>query len=319
MSIIALLSRSDGSDEAIDLADRSPSDLGDDELLWIDLVGAERADLDLVQRAVDPGDEAIEALTSEIGELRVRVLAGGATEVVAAPPARGDDEGLEPVRAVLGSGWVVTQHDGPSSSLDSYRERIQDGREVGRLTSVEFVTAILDWYVDGFFHAAEEAERAVDRLDHEALVGDTDILSALVRARRSVARLRRVLVLNREVVAELARPDFVARLSDEEVRALHQVAGRLDRAGEAIGHVREMLVGTFDIHMTRTAQRTNDIMRVLTWASVILLPAVVVAGIMGMNFKVPLFDDPNLFFVVVGAMLVTAVGTLLVARWRGWL
>jgi magnesium transporter len=71
--------------------------------------------------------------------------------------------------------------------------------------------------------------------------------------------------------------------------------------------------------MTRTAQRTNDIMRVLTWTSVILLPAVVVAGIMGMNFKVGLFDRTELFWVVIGFMVVMATTTLLVARWRNWL
>ena len=70
-----------------------------------------------------------------------------------------------------------------------------------------------------------------------------------------------------------------------------------------------MLIGTFDVHMTRTAQRTNDIVRVLTWTSVILLPAVVLAGIMGMNFKVPLFDQTR---AVLGrhrsSMLAMAVG-----------
>ena len=80
-----------------------------------------------------------------------------------------------------------------------------------------------------------------------------------------------------------------------------------------------MLIGTFDVHMTRTAQRTNDIMRVLTWTSVILLPAVVVAGIMGMNFQVGIFDRAELFWVVIGFMVATAVVTLLIARWRGWL
>ncbi len=80
-----------------------------------------------------------------------------------------------------------------------------------------------------------------------------------------------------------------------------------------------MLIGTFDVHMTRTAQRTNDIVRVLTWASVILLPAVVVAGIMGMNFKVGIFDNPTFFWVVIGLMVIMAATTLLVARWRRWL
>jgi Mg2+ and Co2+ transporter CorA len=80
-----------------------------------------------------------------------------------------------------------------------------------------------------------------------------------------------------------------------------------------------MLIGTFDVHMTRTAQRTNDTMRVLTLASVVLLPSIVLAGVMGMNFRVGLFDNPNLFWVVVGLMAAMAVVTIGFARWRRWL
>jgi Mg2+ and Co2+ transporter CorA len=71
--------------------------------------------------------------------------------------------------------------------------------------------------------------------------------------------------------------------------------------------------------MTRTAQRTNDIMRILTWASVTLLPAGVLAGVMGMNFQAGFFERPGGFWVVVAAMVVMVGATLLVARRRGWL
>jgi Mg2+ and Co2+ transporter CorA len=60
-------------------------------------------------------------------------------------------------------------------------------------------------------------------------------------------------------------------------------------------------------------------MRVLTIASVILLPAVVIAGVMGMNFKAPIFDNPNMFYVVIGLMVALAAGTLIFARSRHWL
>jgi Mg2+ and Co2+ transporter CorA len=40
---------------------------------------------------------------------------------------------------------------------------------------------------------------------------------------------------------------------------------------------------------------------------------------MGMNFRVGFFDDPNMFWVVIGIMAVLAVGTVLAVRWRGWL
>ena len=51
----------------------------------------------------------------------------------------------------------------------------------------------------------------------------------------------------------------------------------------------------------------------------ILLPSVVLAGVMGMNFKVGLFEEPSLFWVVIGIMFAMAAATLGVARWRGWL
>jgi Mg2+ and Co2+ transporter CorA len=52
---------------------------------------------------------------------------------------------------------------------------------------------------------------------------------------------------------------------------------------------------------------------------VVLLPAVVIAGVMGMNFKVGFFDNPDSFWVVVGVMVVLAVTTIILARWRRWL
>jgi Mg2+ and Co2+ transporter CorA len=40
---------------------------------------------------------------------------------------------------------------------------------------------------------------------------------------------------------------------------------------------------------------------------------------MGMNFQVEIFKQTQLFWVVIGFMIATAVVTLLIARWRGWL
>jgi hypothetical protein len=51
--------------------------------------------------------------------------------------------------------------------------------------------------------------------------------------------------------------------------------------------VREMVMGSFELVTTQTAQRTNDIMKRLTLISAVLLPAVVLAGVFGMNFHPP--------------------------------
>ena len=68
-----------------------------------------------------------------------------------------------------------------------------------------------------------------------------------------------------------------------------------------------------------SGQWTNDIMKLLTLATVILLPASVLAGIMGMNFKVGFFDAVWMFWAVIGAMLGIAVLVLSVARSQRWI
>jgi Mg2+ and Co2+ transporter CorA len=53
---------------------------------------------------------------------------------------------------------------------------------------------------------------------------------------------------------------------------------------------------------------------------VLLLPAVVIAGFMGMNEKTPFSqDDPRVFWIVVALIIVLALGTLIVLRLRRWL
>ena len=71
--------------------------------------------------------------------------------------------------------------------------------------------------------------------------------------------------------------------------------------------------------MSRVSQRANDVMRTLTLLSAVLLPAVVLAGIMGMNFKVDFFENATNFWLVVVGMATMALVILGVARWRGWL
>jgi magnesium transporter len=315
----ALLFHADGADTDIDPADIASRRVKSDELLWVDLQSADPTELGTIKAALKLTDDSASVL-AEIPPKPRAIVHDDGVEVATLAPNTDPDANPVPLQILLGDGWVVTHHDADIPFLAEHREAIQDRREVGRLTPVEFLVSLLDWHVDAFFHVAEQLENEVDDLDDAALGAErNDILSRLVAMRRRIARARRVIVAHREIAAELSRPDFLPESASHGAEALTAVAIRLERAGEAVANAREMLIGTFDVHMTRTAQRTNDTMRILTLASVILLPSVVLAGIMGMNFKVWLFEDPNLFWVVIGIMLAMAAATLGISRWRRWL
>jgi magnesium transporter len=319
MSVRTLLSRSDGSDLAPDLANWCPDKIRDGELLWIDVQAPTDRERTLVASALSLDTETLEALTNGAATPDGRVLSNGM--MVTLHTLRDElTESPRVLHILVGQGWSVTWHPEPIAFLDEHYERVQDQREVGRLSPVLLLVAMLDWHLDTFFAAAEELEREVDELDEGALRGDDkDILERLVAMRRRIARVRRLLSNHRDMYSEVTRPDFMTDLESREADALGALTHRLERATEAIGNAREMLIGTFDVHMTRTAQRTNDIMRLLTWVSVTLLPAGVVAGVMGMNFQVGLFEHSSLFWLIIASMILFALTTLLVVRRRGWL
>jgi Mg2+ and Co2+ transporter CorA len=189
----------------------------------------------------------------------------------------------------------------------------------GRLDAGTFAGLLMDGVIDGYFAEVEEIEKAIDVLDERALA-DRDLeplLDELVVVRGRIATLRRTIAPHREVFAALARPAEDAQRSPIGW-PWPGLPARLERALDAVEHAREQLVGTFDLVTTRTGEHTNDVMRVLTVISAVLLPSVVIAGVMGMNFKAPLFDDPGNFPVVIAAMLGLAVLILGFARWRRW-
>ena len=80
------------------------------------------------------------------------------------------------------------------------------------------------------------------------------------------------------------------------------------------GQAKELVEG-----VCTACHRTNEIVKVLTLASVIFLPGALLAGIMGMNFKPGLFTHPSLFWFTIAVILSIAITTLGVARVRHWI
>ena len=116
----------------------------------------------------------------------------------------------------------------------------------------------------------------------------------------------------------LTHPELEALGSDGSGERFQSLLGRFETTVQEARDARESIVGSFDVLIARTGHRTNDIMKVLTLASVTLLPGAVIAGVMGMNFKVGLFQMTWVFYVVLAVMVAVALFTVGVAKLRGW-
>jgi Mg2+ and Co2+ transporter CorA len=181
---------------------------------------------------------------------------------------------------------------------------------------------LLTAVVTGYQQAVDAIEADVDDLDARALRaarGDDRVLSDLVGLRRRIAELRRLLADQRETYAMLDGAETLRSMGEHTSPDLEAVTGRYEAALASVEDARDLLLGSFDVFMTRTAQRTNDSMKILTLATVILLPGSLIAGLLGMNLDIPLTKGVGSFWMVVLLVAAMAVTILVVARARRWI
>jgi magnesium transporter len=85
---------------------------------------------------------------------------------------------------------------------------------------------------------------------------------------------------------------------------------------EDYGELIEGLSQTFD---SMQANRTNEIIKILTLISSILLPLTFLTGLYGMNVNLPLQEDPRSFWVVIGVMLIIVSLMYLLFKRKKWM
>ena len=293
------------------------------QLLWVDIEGtAGETQLARIRERFEL-DDATESALGEGEPGRPHVALHGRyfhVRLVAAPdPRRRDVTWLD---VVTGSNVVITRHATPLELLEALDERISADATIGELDASDFVASLLDAVVTTYFAAVDTIEDAVDVIDAKALGQERfgELFGELIDIRRRVGRLRRLLARHRELFAVLGRGDFARGTGSGDPAAFQAVAARFESALTSVEETRELVLGSFEVLMTRTSQRTNDVMRVLTVATVLALPATLLAGFLGMNVMTPLPQDaPWGFWAVLALILVIEGAMLLAARARHWL
>jgi Mg2+ and Co2+ transporter CorA len=312
----------DGPDRHESIADLDMQAVTPRQLVWADLVDPTQDELDAVAERFGLPVETVRWLALEDDQPRAalhrRYLR---LRAITVEPSR-DGPLRRPLGIVAGWRFVLTVHREPLDLLGQLDAWLAVDAIVGQLDSAMFVAAILNSVVTGYFAATDSLEDHIDAVDEELLGGaPSDVaLDRLVGLRHQATELRRAVTAHREVFGSLAWADFEAIAETHAAGRFQLVADRFDRAVDAIENARDQVVGAFDIHLARTAQRTNDIVKILTIVSAVLLPGSLFAALLSMNVATPLPpDDVRIFWAIVGAFAVFTTIVLALARRVSWL
>jgi len=222
----------------------------------------------------------------------------------------------------LGATYLVTYHEDPLPAIEEVRKRAVEVGHVMHRGPDRVLGDVLDELADGFVGSMESLDASVDTLEDRLFKHASRVaLRETFRMKKDVLHLRRVVSPQREVLHRLSRGEFTL-VSADDSHVFRDVHDRIARTSEMLETFRDVLSTAMEVYLTVVSNRTNEIVKVLTIVSIILMSASLLTGIYGMNIPLPLQDakHPRAAFAVILALMgVIATGLLLLFRNRKWI
>lgn len=222
----------------------------------------------------------------------------------------------------LGKNYVVTYHHEKFRSVDAVKRQIRSTPYICSRGADYLLHQILDQIVDLYIPVVDDFDNAINELEERIFRmknADNSILEEIMDFKRSVNRLLRISSKQLNVLYRLSHGEFP--LINQNILPFYRdVYDHLQRVSDLAENYRDLVGGLLDVHFSITANKTNDVMKIMTIISTIMLPLSVIAGIYGMNFEnMPELRTKNGYFFTLGLMLFVAIG-LLIYFWRkGWI
>jgi magnesium transporter len=175
---------------------------------------------------------------------------------------------------------------------------------------------VLDDLFDYCFPILDKIGHKLDRVEDDLEEGRfEEIVRDISRVKQEIISYRKIVKPQRPTLRVLERhverflPEDLELYFDDLVDASERIWDLLDNYKEVV----EALEATNE---SAISHRQNDVLRVLTIFSVLLLPLTLIASIFGMNVDFPGFGTAAAFWVIVGAMVGVLAALLAFFRWR---
>ncbi len=180
---------------------------------------------------------------------------------------------------------------------------------------------IVDDSFDYCFPMLRKIGNKLDALEGDIFEGRSEeIVRDISNAKQEIINFRKVIRPQRTVLGDLEKTKgkFLAPEIDLEIY-FDDIVDAHERIWDMLENYKEVVEALEESNESVISHRVNEILRVLTAFSVVVLPLTLIASIWGMNVGVPGEGDTEDFYVVVGAMVVVMVAMITFFRRRGWL
>jgi magnesium transporter len=214
--------------------------------------------------------------------------------------------------------FFIVIADTDRSEVAAALHRAEEERDTA--TPSRLLYLVFDSIVDSYFPAVDAIDDEIDALEDRVVTPRRELLSDIFAVKRQLVDMRRLLVNTRDAGMHLQRsatlPTEGRPVDPEQQLYLRDLYDHIMRLLDMVETQRDLLNNALDIYLSSIANRTNEVMKVLTILSTVALPALVIASIYGMNIKgLPFVNSAYALWFVAGLTLLLTGGLLVMLRW----
>ena len=215
----------------------------------------------------------------------------------------------------LGRDFLISVRSADAAVTEIVRAR---GAEEGvdRLDRLFYM--IVDQVVDGYQPVLDKLADEISEIEDVVLDRpDPETLARIFTLKRKLVEFRRVAGGMREVVNSLIRREN-GIVGDDLDPYFRDIYDHVIRTVDLIETYRDLLSGSLDIYLSAVANRTNEVMKVLTIWGTVALPLVIITGFFGMNLRLPWVNSPYGTDYAVALMVISTIAVLVYFKMKHW-
>jgi len=232
------------------------------------------------------------------------------------------DLDVENLSLILTKNVLISFQEKPGDVFDPIRERIRVHKRRIRRSGPDYLLfALLDTVVDNYIYVIGSLGLKIEDLE-DGLLEDPakSVIEEIYAYKRELNQLRKNIIPAKEMIVNLSKVE--SEFIDDDRKEVHfkELVDNISQATDSTNSFREILSDQLTIYHTTISSKLNDTMRFLTVFSVIFIPLTFIAGIYGTNFEViPELHFEYGYYMMLGAMVVVAVGMLIYFKRNKWL
>src|SRR3954464_1314030 len=223
----------------------------------------------------------------------------------------------------VGPDFLITLPNVPLQPVEYLFERCRSSEqareELFSKGSGYLLYKVVDSAFDYCFPMLRKMGNKLDRLEEDIFEGRSqEVVRDISNVKQEIINFRKIIRPERPVLRDLERTKQRYMAEDLEVY-FDDIIDASERIWDMLENYKEVVEALEDTNESVISHRVNDVLRVLTVISVVLLPLTLIASVFGMNVRVPGQGSIHAFWIIAGCMVALLVGMLAFFRRRGWL